>query len=774
MAKKYNKRTFVQKTPAPVLYALLGALVFFFLVCMGSPDSIKVTTIPLMLSTAVWGVVCFQRLRGRIHLPFMVMTAWVLCNALSVIYASSGKFALAEILKILLAFSLSVLLLLYDRGEEDHTGRPIAGILAVAAALASLVSIDLLSTRLISGPILGFLGLFTPGYHGLTAVEAGVRMTSIFTNPNVFAGIAGIGTMLSLGLASTEPAEHKAPRAVYLVTLYVNALAFVLAFSMGATAMIAAAFLLYLFLEKKENRASLLVLMIETFVLVLLSAALISMTSFTEWTAFRPIPLLCTVAGSALLWVAERFLHEKAAHIPSKMVVILLCSILAVLIAYGVAAVSLTGSATLEAGGRLRRAAYPAAGEYSLQVDATGPVTVTIESQNRQDTMMHTSTRLYKGDASGASYTVPEDSLVLYFNFRAPDGATVHSVSYTGVETGSVPLGYKLLPGFIANRLQGLLANQNAIQRVVFFGDGMKLFRQSPIIGLGLGSFENSLKSVQSFLYETKFVHNHYIQSLLDTGIIGLLLFVGTLAASAWALIRSLRRNPMVPALLACMLFIAGHAAVELVFSAYPYLPFAYGVLVLSNLIGGDTLPALNAKVRTGVLGAAAALFAAFSVLVGCNVAAKNIVVQEMSFDASVRAAKMDAFEWADYALSYIMSSLDYSDDAEIRAQADAFAQRIDKTVSNSAHLKMVEYYLRTGRAEQAFLAAERHVTHVASDPKAWQNVMDLFMQYDTMTDSYRAGVAHIGDLLNTWNEEHMGSITLDEKATAFLEEAAR
>src|SRR5699024_4456294 len=124
---------------------------------------------------------------------------------------------------------------------------------------------------------------------------------------------------------------------------------------------------------------------------------------------------------------------------------------------------------------------YPDAGTYTLDVTADTPLTVMIESQNQQDTMMHTSTVLYNGDADGAAFTVPEDSLVVYFNFTAPEGGTVEAVTYQGDGgSGELKLGYKLLPGFMANRLQGLFANQNAIQRTVFFEDGIKLFLRSP------------------------------------------------------------------------------------------------------------------------------------------------------------------------------------------------------------------------------------------------------------------------------------------------------
>ena len=269
-----------------------------------------------------------------------------------------------------------------------------------------------------------------------------------------------------------------------------------------------------------------------------------------------------------------------------ELVIGLLGGGLVLLAAFAAAALTLTGPADLAAGESLRRAEYPGAGEYTLNIQATGPVTVTIESQNQQETMMHTSTVLYSGSADGARFTVPEDSLVTYFNFRAKEGLTLSEASFTGeAGTTALKLEYSLLPGFIANRLQGLFANENAIQRTVFFADGMKLFRRSPVLGLGLGAFESASPGVQSFYYETKYTHNHYVETLLTTGVVGLILFVGMLGLCAAAVWKNLRRkeeaDALAPALGAALVFMAGHGAVEVVISSCYYLPIALGVLGL-------------------------------------------------------------------------------------------------------------------------------------------------------------------------------------------------
>lgn len=599
-------------------------------------------------------------------------------------------------------------------------------------------------------------------------------MTSIFLSPNVFAGCMGIGVLLSLGLAVTS--EKPGARAGHLACLSINALAFVLAFSMGASAMILPAFLVLFALTNKEQRIGLLILMVETLVVTVLCAFPISLTSMTAWTGFRPIPLLCTIGGAAVLYALDllagrRLAAKLAGH--GKAVAVLAAALAAVAAAFAFAALTFTTGVTLQAGESLRRSAYPAPGAYVLETEAEGDPAVVIESQNRVDTMMHTSTELYRGPLSQAAFTVPEDSLVVWFRFSANEATALESVEYSGENgSGSVPLKYRLLPGFIANRLQGLRANQNAIQRLVFFEDGLKLFARSPVIGLGLGAFENGVRGVQSFRYDTKYAHNHYIQTLAETGIIGLALFLGLLAVSAACLWRG-RKRPLAPALGAALVFMACHALVEFTFSIYCYLPMAFGVFAAISLCCGDELPLpawIEKKaVKNGLLLGICALLVLFTVLLGCNITAQNLVEQDAGLENLERAAALDPFEKADYMLTYVVQVTGTEPDEEIRAKADGYAARLGKLSSNIIPYYLSEYYLDSGRTAQGLEQAERYVSYVASDLIAWQKTFALLERYEQDTEEYRAAVCHIADLLNQWNEENMGSIELDEQSLAFV-----
>lgn len=767
------------KAAAPYILAVLFLLTL--LASYGFYDAkLKWTTLALMGIALVIGILRFPALRERFTLPMCALTLYVLTDGLSTLYAArtaSGKLALYAFLAVLAAYCLTLLLTALEPGEGQTAGRWIATALAAFAGVASLVSIDLLSTHIISDLARACLNVFLPGYEYLGGVEVGVRMTSIFGNPNVFAGVAGLGVLLALGLASTE--EGNGRRRVCLVLLYVNSMAFVLAFSMGGTGMIVLAFLVFLFLERKERRMGTFVLMLETLVLTMISAALVSMTSFTAWTGMQPIPLLCAIAGSAALCLLDRSVGRTLADKLSgntKLVPIVTAVVVCIIAIYAAAALNWTGGVTLGPGQGLRRAAYPEPGGYTLSVEADGPLFVTVESQNQQETMMHTSTVLYRGSAAEAVFTVPEDSLVVFFNFSAAQETRFDTASYAGSSgSGSLPLGYKLLPGFIANRLQGLFANENAIQRLVFFEDGMKLFRRSPVIGLGLSGFENSFRSVQSFWYQTQNVHNHYIEVLVDKGIVGLVVFltlIGVSAAAVWFERRKGEEGcPLVPALGAAVVFMAGHGAVELVFSDSFYLPIAFGVFALIGVCCGKALPVLRADKRAGtvLVSVTGTLLAIFGCLLGGNLMAAHIANTGSTMADLTAAIQLDAFEWSDYANSYIYSARFNNVTDSTRQQADAYAERLSGIESVTVAFASSRYYFATGRVGDAFDAMERDVHRFSSDPNAWQLAFELLREYETDTAEFRAGASRIADALEEWNAENMGNISLTEDGWAFI-----
>lgn len=753
------------------------SVVFFFVVCLLSASTVKRAALYLIGLTLALMVLRFFKLRSRVTLPLLALALYVVMNGVSTLYATSGKFALYEFLKILCAFCLTLIVLAVAPGQGMESGRWIASILEGFVALASLVSVDMISTHYISDLILFLLSKITPDYLELDALTPGVRINSIFTNPNVFAGIAGIGVMLSLGLALSSAGKKE--RAVHTSCLAVTSLAFVLAFSMGGSGTIALAFLVYLALESRERRPHLFLLMAETLVVTLLSAMVISTTSFGTWEAQRPIPLACAALNAAILSAFELGINGRLSnklHGHGRIAAIFLGGAAAAIAIYAVLAFQLTGPARLEPGEYLYRSIYPEPGEYSVDIQADGPVNVWIYCYDRAGIVLESPTEFYLRLESEAEFTVPEGSEVVYFFMTTEQPVNIEHLDCIGIgETIQVPLRYKLLPGFVANRIQGLFANHSVMERLVFFEDGMKLFKKSPIIGLGLGAFENGVKSVESYYYETKYLHNHYLQTLLDTGIIGLLLFVGifvTCGVSIWRARRKDGFDPMISALGGALVFMAAHGGAEVDFSMYSYLPIAFVTFGLIGLCTQDAMPKVNKEraIQTGATLGISALLAVFGLLLVGNMQAAALAAREPTMDDLAKAAKLDKFEWADYMLSYVVSSVNNQVEDDVRIQADQYAERLSRVDSNSIPFYLADYYLTLGRMEPGMRMLEKYTDYTASDSTTWQSAFDLLEWHAVDTEQFRSEAECLAARMDAWNEEHLGTVVLSEKNLAFLE----
>lgn len=741
------------------------------IILFNNADTVKILGMTMMITTLLALILLRSPLRQRMNPMLGMLTLITALGGISAFYAVSGKFALLGFLYLMTALCAAYLLTLLP--DRTTPGRTLATTLAAAAAIISLLSIDHVSTRLLSGPVLAFFSRFTTAFDGISGVEAQVRLTSFFGMPNVFAGCTGLGVLLSLSLAMS--AGEKRERRFDLLLLYSNALGFLLAFSMGATASIAAGFLVYILLEPREKRLPLLVLMTLTLGAVVLGLIPVSMTVLEGFQGFQPIPLLSMGAGAAVLCAGDHYLSEKlTARLQpmGKGILRLSGGLIAAGVAFAIGACLLTGGSRLSAGESLRRAVYPAEGFYTLTAQGSGNISVSVESQNRQEAMMHTATVLYTGDLHHAAFTVPQDSLVVYLNFTARSDGTLERVKLEGAGGSyAVPLDYKLLPDFIANRLQGLFANQNAIQRQVFFADGWKLFTQSPLLGHGLGAFETASLRVQGFYYETKYVHNHYIQTLLETGVPGLVLFVGLLLLSGAGVFRSIKRgkgHPFAPALGALVVYMAVHAGFEVVFSVGFYLPLAFGVFALIGLCCGEELR-LPGKIRTASVAAAAFLLLSFTVLLGCNLCAARIGHNAKTMEDFQKAEQLDPFEWTDYAVSFVVNA-PAQGSQEVLSKAEDYVRLLDKEQSNNIHYHLARYCFQTGQMQRGMEMARKQARATVSSSRWWNTIFVLLYEYDDGSPLFRQGVQELVDLMHQWNRENMGKIVLDEAVQSYVD----
>jgi hypothetical protein len=714
----------------------------------------------------------------RLNLLAAAVVAYAGVCLCSGLWSHFGGYARQESIKTLVALTVFVLILSRIR----TTGvRNLLWTLNGVLAAVGLLCVDGSSWRVLSRGFSWLMERFASLYPlESMGYEAGVRITGIFANANVSAGILAFGLILSLYLFQTEREEKG--RAIAGLTLGVQAFAFFLSFSMGAMGAFAVTCLVYLACAGKAQRLRLFLLMVESVLVTVLCAFVAYPLLGTETI----IPVLLALVCGGLIWALDRFVGRPVATAlenHGKAVGISIAALAILLVGYGVLAMNITGSINLDAGTPLSRAVALSAGEYHVaQVSSTTQVQVEIYSQDDQQLMMHTRTSLYQGELSQASFAVPDGARVVWFVMQGEGGLEEVLLS-NGTK---VPLGYPLLPGFAANRLQALWANQNFIQRLVFFRDGIQLWTQSPFVGWGAGGVEGQLTAVQSFYYESKYIHNHFIQILDEAGMVGLAAFLFLLGSALWTLVRRWKTkqepNALLPMLAACLTMMVSHSLTEVVWSTQMYQVVVFVLFAAFIVDGADPDAAgKRGQARWGAVVAwgfvtVFALFQAGSLAAAWRFSALSSggVTPEQFVDQMGQVDFLEVYDDTTYKVNRMANALQIGQ-TEVAAKCARDLMALEEF--DAAYYAAAYYYLPLGQLEEYFQATQVGLAQEASNPDAWNSIFDLYRQALDQLDAedmevYVMGVCQTGAWLEEFNQGRMQEIVLSQSNQAFLNSA--
>lgn len=451
------------------------------------------------------------------------------------------------------------------------------------------------------------------------------------------------------------------------------------------------------------------------------------------------------------------------------------------------------------------RSARLNAGEHTITVEADGEVWLTIFSRDRLELLNMTQTGLYDGPAEGAvAFEVPEGSKITVVRMSAAEGVTVRGAVIDGEQ--ALPLRHKLLPGFASERIQYIGASTSEEQRATFREDALKLWRLSPIIGNGVGAFETGVTAVQDYPYETKYVHNHYLQLLLEDGVVGLALYVGALAAmllALWKKRKQMQENEyywLYPALCAEFVMNGAQMCWDVSMSMIVFLCMTYAVYGLIVATCAEPFAEKAAAEENGkkkkarAKGFDTSLLArnigiGFTVVVVLTLCGNLYAASkadapvadgdEFLYNLSV-AAKLDLYERNDMMLSYVVNSLEMEYPEDYREQADEYAAQLAKVQSNTIPRYLVGYYLQTQQYGKAIDAAILGASYSASDADTWDDCAALLnealfqnMLTPLLTEERAALMAKLTeyyDALQAYNASALVPVELSESAQAFFD----
>lgn len=757
-----------------------AVLLFFAMTVQTVPMSLILAAVALALSFGRGG---YARFRGRLGIPVLGFLAFlILCGAAS-LYTSFGAYAYGEYAKLLASGALGLLLL--ARGREQNAGGLLFGFSAVCGVIG-LLCIDAGCRGPLFRGFASFMeGLGDAAYQSLDqATYTGARFDGIYNDANLTGSLMALAVLVGLYLIRTGRKPWERFAACFLTGL--SAVAFFTAMSRGAILCFGATLLAYLLIAGKEERLGLFFTMaamgISMVVFGVVSASLLAGGSF--WGTLAALP------SGVLLWLLNEFPARKAASALAghgKLLAGVLGGGIAAGIAAVVLALTLTEPFVFTESNFLYRGADVEGGEtytFSGDWDKSSEITVLVYGSTREQELTSVTETYYNGPLEEASFTVPEDVGHVLMQFRGPAGLELRQVSLSdGTE---IPMAYTLLPDNIANRLQkNIFEDSSFLLRLQYDIDGWTLFKESPLAGHGLGATEGLLTSVQPFFYESLYLHNHLLQVMDETGLLGLAAFLAFILGTAVLLIRQLRkaRTPLAAMLLACLVMMNLHGLMEISFSVQMFQCAAFFLLLLPTVCYGTYTEGRKRRAAGIVVLVVSDLWLVISVaLLGGSLLAqkeyRELDAAGMTTGSFIetleRLDRMDAYNDQSYKVNLMGNALQAGGISNEGTAARCARELRETGEFDSCYYVAAYYYLPLGQLENFFDVLQEGLLQERSNSEAWNSAMNLciqaFSQIDPAeADTFAEGVRGIGEAMDRANAYLLVPVALTEENAALL-----
>ena len=757
-----------------------AVLLFFAMTVQTVPMSLILAAVALALSFGRGG---YARFRGRLGIPVLGFLAFlILCGAAS-LYTSFGAYAYGEYAKLLASGALGLLLL--ARGREQNAGGLLFGFSAVCGVIG-LLCIDAGCRGPLFRGFASFMeGLGDAAYQSLDqATYTGARFDGIYNDANLTGSLMALAVLVGLYLIRTGRKPWERFAACFLTGL--SAVAFFTAMSRGAILCFGATLLAYLLIAGKEERLGLFFTMaamgISMVVFGVVSTSLLAGGSF--WGTLAALP------SGVLLWLLNEFPARKAASALAghgKLLAGVLGGGIAAGIAAVVLALTLTEPFVFTESNFLYRGADVEGGEtytFSGDWDKSSEITVLVYGSTREQELTSVTETYYNGPLEEASFTVPEDVGHVLMQFRGPAGLELRQVSLSdGTE---IPMAYTLLPDNIANRLQkNIFEDSSFLLRLQYDIDGWTLFKESPLAGHGLGATEGLLTSVQPFFYESLYLHNHLLQVMDETGLLGLAAFLAFILGTAVLLVRQLRkaRTPLAAMLLACLVMMNLHGLMEISFSVQMFQCAAFFLLLLPTVCYGTYTEGRKRRAAGIVVLVVSDLWLVISVaLLGGSLLAqkeyRELDAAGMTTGSFIetleRLDRMDAYNDQSYKVNLMGNALQAGGISNEGTAARCARELRETGEFDSCYYVAAYYYLPLGQLENFFDVLQEGLLQERSSSEAWNSAMNLciqaFSQIDPAeADTFAEGVRGIGEAMDRANAYLLVPVALTEENAALL-----
>lgn len=464
-------------------------------------------------------------------------------------------------------------------------------------------------TFILSGVTVAIIGILgVTGYVNLQDVVLGNRMASTFQYPNTLA--AFMMTMIFLAMGSAIQSKNLGQKNLLAIGSFVMFTAFILTYSRGAWLLFPILALVYIaVIPMKTKIEGILFLIVVSMSNLLLMQPLTKFIAVEEEKKLKALLLYITATiVFILLYNVVEFFRNKMSEKHFKYIYIAIGLVTGITIIFAVVSLSATKPLTFDNAGisenRINQIQRPvrnvgANQQYNLnlELEANTPseevwawrvqiFSISEEKQRKLITeKVGTSQERETIDLLFTTLDDTEHLIVQLSNVHPDTKVTFYEARLFNEEQmiTKIKLDYKYLPEELVSRFQMMEINdRNASVRMAFYGDSMRIFKDYPVFGAGGGAWQALYPNYQTIEYNSTEAHNYYLQTLIETGIIGILALGTLLLTLVLLLVKSVRdRNIQNTTIIIAILSLLSHSALDFNFSYLSIPILLWGLIAL-------------------------------------------------------------------------------------------------------------------------------------------------------------------------------------------------
>ena len=495
---------------------------------------------------------------------------FVVVYFLSMIFSVAMRQAFSEWLKYCMFFA--VFYMISDIINTYRSRLLIMWTIIASALGVCIIGIDGAAGAKFSGQLNTLFKFFGAKNDIFFGLFVGERINSTFQYPNALAAYLIAVYFICLSLIIVN--KNYIGKVISAIASYVILITFILTLSRGAYIFMPIAAVIFIICLPSGSRVKGVLSALPSLGAVAITVS--KLTNFMANAAGNELNMwlyvsLGIVISKGLLILVE-FLSKvfkniqeanpKANKKLSKVTIILLCIIAILSVGFGV--IAITAKVPLElAHGQdqadsdisVRRSLNLEQGkEYKLvfDVDAQNAsnkpnaFSVNIASRNFEGIIreIDTSLAVLDGKATNGveqkeiTFKVPADGRTVSFTFRnfyQGTKAVFHNAKVVPVDgsKGAIELGlkYKFIPETFVSRYDVTKETRSGIERLIFYGDGLKMIKDRWFLGWGGGAWKVANYAYQSYLYTSSETHSYIVQIGVECGLLGVLTLLSLVVA---------------------------------------------------------------------------------------------------------------------------------------------------------------------------------------------------------------------------------------------------